>query len=361
MPSARPEFLRSRRDAAVRLAAFVMVVTPWLAFLVIAVTGVKTYDLWPQVLAYSSRTPLDLLLEAHPHTTRYALVYPCVFAWVHLGIPRTVTYGAVACFSLFGTSLLVTYGAGCCSRARFGGRVLQATLSSAGWVALALKMNGRLALAFLGVSMLVVLHMELLTGIRRSAAWIVSAHIVCLLFASVSSGTFMVALTTVALSGLLFAATRPREEPSRALALVVPQVALIILAAPVTFLFIRKNMNYYGGGLQSLAAMGAHGWGIFLLDQAESSPLMLVVSLALLVLLLGTVGPLLRGLYREKDPRGPPLVSVGAGILIGLYGYSTLLGGFPGLAMLGLGALPDALARVRRRLRPPLTALDVPA
>jgi hypothetical protein len=200
------------------------------------------------------------------------------------------------------------------------------------FVGLSLFMNGRLSFAFLGMAiLLLVLVRRGLDGIGnvRTILWFP----VILWLASVSSGTFAVALGTMIVYPVtLLFARFPSVRMGDAL-LLAPLAVGTLALSPLSLLFLRKNVDFYGGGIKGFFNMLNHGPGrmIYLIGPEVLTPL------ALLGLLLG--GFVAAVVLTRRRAVAPPTVAVALAVSVGVFGYSTLMMALPGMVLLLSAAL----------------------
>lgn len=314
-----------------------------LCFLLSVAIGVRRFTLWSQVtyLADQRLTPWDLNWLQHSHALRFALMYPVLQLAKLTGVDRDVAFSWAVAVVILLTARLVDR-----TRALATGDIRSWTAGRLGvyalFVGLSAFMNGRLAFALLGMALLLFVLVRRETrksSNLRTIIWFPLA----LWLASVSSGTFSVALGTMVLwpVSLLFA--RFPTMRVRDLVLCAPLALGGLAVAPLVELYVNKNVTFYGGGLAGFFNMLNHGPGRFIRLVAPE----ILAPVAVLSLLVGAM--LLLLLLGRARSMGPPIVSVTVAGVVGVFGYSTLMMGLPGLVVLCGAMMTPRWCRRRSR------------
>jgi hypothetical protein len=290
-------------------------------YLVLAATGHLQFSIWPQVLDHAYVSPLEVNFFTEAHGLRYILMYPILFLAHETGIEGDVLFTGEVMLMMLAVPVLLDR-----SRA-----IIRHDNRPWGWervffllffTGLSLTMNGRLAFAFLGISLLLwtMLRFERhQAGPARTIGFIGLA----LFLASVSTGTFMVALGTVVGWAALLGAW-PGRLFLREAAIAGIVLFGALLAAPLVELYVYKNLNFYEGDIVNMLN---HGPGVVLY---EGSP-WLTVPLVAGGAVLGTL--LLAGLLLAYPYLRPPILVMTFAACFGVFGYSTLSMGLPALLL----------------------------
>jgi hypothetical protein len=209
------------------------------------------------------------------------------------------------------------------------------------FVGLSLFMNGRLSFAFLGMALLLYVLVRRGLGRASNLRTVVWFPLV-LWLASVSSGTFTVALGTMTVWVVTLLFTRYPSVRLRDAVLLAPLAAGALALSPLVLLYVRKNVDFHGGGLQGFFNMLNHGPGMVIAMVGPE----IVAPLATIGLLLG--GFVVALVLTRQRAIAPPTVAIVVAMSVGVFGFSTLLMGLPGLVVLA-----GALLTPTRFRRPP--------
>ncbi len=193
------------------------------------------------------------------------------------------------------------------------------------FIEISLFMNGRLVLAFLGISLL---HYTLDRWIRRD---IHPASFVVLLFVGwyfccVSSGIMLVATLTVCTWLVVFIFRGFGNSP---LSLSEIAMSLLILLSiyfiyPVLAVEVLKEIMYYGG---NLIHMLDHGLGEYILKLGMFGIILLIfLSLAFLYFV--------SFVWKKYSEYRLFLIIISYSLALGLFGYATMLTGLPAVIVL---------------------------
>lgn len=248
--------LRQKRHCW-QICAFV-VATALLAGLL--ASGVRQYEIWSQI-DYLHRAEIDFgtlpTAGMMAHLPRYIVVSPSYHIAGWLGMDPNRVFGwyvyLLVCLTAW-IWLRVRIEVSMAPPTRYYGFLIPFLL--------ALLINGRFAFGLFGLSLiLLVLIRVRLYGFHF---WHVAAGLVGLLFTSVSSGIFTVGLLFALLTIIEFARSgnAQQEVRVRRLLLGIFIVALSIPVGGLFWIFMMKNMSYYGEGLAASLDMISHGFGM---------------------------------------------------------------------------------------------------
>ncbi len=284
--------------------------------------GLKRFLVWDQILALEDAGLWGVFSSLHPHALRWLLLTPTL-AFARFGHDPHLVFTVLCLLLLVATALLL---------ARAGTRILGDAAREPAlrvWcflplAVLSLTMNGRLIPAFAGLALLIALHVDRATGVRRDLGWFIAGQGVALLLLSVASGTFAVGACACAASWAGVVAGHRRDP--RVLAAVAGGV--LALAAGCLFL-ARKALRFFDGDpLQVLA----HGAG----SLVEPFGRGVTVAVCLTVVALAILGT---WAWRHPARAGIHLrVPIAASAVLGLLGWSTLVACVPAIVL--LAALP---------------------
>lgn len=303
-----------------------------LGYLAVIVLGIKQYSLWQQVLDLDGESAGQLLTGLHPHALRFLIVLPVFLLARNIGAPQDLVFSIfvslVFIFSAFFLACAV-------STSLWGDNRYRHRYYAQIFVPIALlsmAMNGRIAIAMLGLSMMVCAISSRLQNPTASATRFFFAAMVAVLLMSVSSGTIMVGVGSMlfyCVIGLIHFWPRPTRSQIRSL-----WVGLfsVILFSPFLFVGIDKNITFFGGGLEGAVNLVNHGFGSLL---PEATWLMPVFLIGGGFLAFSAVSHLHR-VYAAGDVTFPFQLVVVASLGLGIFGYSTLVVAAPALFALGV-------------------------
>ncbi len=314
-----------------------------LIFGLLVTSGIKTFTIWTQItdIYYVCLTetsgqyyhnPLALFAMHDPHALRYLAMWPLIEMSYLSGQDFATTY---PCYLL-----LVFYVTSC-----FLARILSMLQLSRNLTAtkfdqpcifailllVSLFMNGRLAMVFLGVSLILYAQLSFLVQQgRRIRLFLV--QFLGLLFCSVSSGTFTVACCMV----IIFQASVLAVQVMNAKKLNKPSLCYLVffavVCAPFMYIFALKNLSFFK---YSLSAMLLHGAPeIFYSYGVALNVLGVVFAAYCAIILFATMGWNLLSL-KKGGIYSPIILLIGLSLCLGIFGYSTLLTMLPALVVLG--------------------------
>lgn len=223
-------------------------------------TGGRHYEIWGQI-DYLHRAAFDFsslpTAGMMAHLPRYIVVSPSYLIAGWLGMDPNRVFGwyvyLLVCLTAW-IWLRVRIEVSMTPPTRYFGFLIPFLL--------ALVINGRFAFGLFGLSLiLLVLVRVRLYGFRF---WHVIAGLAGLLFTSVSSGIFTVGLLFAILTIIEFARSgnAQHEVRVRRLLLGLFIVALGIPIGGLFWIFMMKNMSYYGEGFTAALDMISHGFGM---------------------------------------------------------------------------------------------------
>ncbi len=290
-------------------------------YLSIVALGIKQYSLWQQVLDLDGESAGQLITALHPHALRFLIVLPVFLLARNIGAPQDLV------FSLFVTIVFVLsayYLACAVSTAIWGDNRYRHRYYAGIFLPIALlsmAMNGRIAIAILGLSILVCAISTRIRSPRQSVLKFLFAMLVALLLMAVSSGTIMVGvLSMLFFCGIGVFAHWPKPTRSQISSLWVG-IGAVVCFSPFLLVSIDKNVSFFGGGLEGAVNLINHGFGSLL---PEASWLMPVFILGASFLAFSALTHLTR-IYHRGDVTFPFQLVVLASLGLGIFGYSTLV------------------------------------
>lgn len=299
-------------------------------YVYLAWSGAFGYTIWGQIIDIAGSDPLWLLQQGHTHALRLMVVLPALYA------AQNTPYSADAIFGLYVGLAIVAAGylaARAACLAATGSLASIRFFSSPvllGLILVATQMNGRIAFAFFGFSLIVGAQVAFEMGRFRSIWWLLAQSLLGLFFMSVSTGAFLVGVATIfRLAVLPYPINWPYASKSRFLILAVSLGVLIGLYRLIRDA-VFKNIEFYGGGWGGALRMLQHGLGRFLPTDPPFLLLLAAAALAIGIPILGWLGHKLR----RHDPRGPIYMGLLFAACGGIFGLSTLMVGIP-LALAG--------------------------
>lgn len=320
-----------------RPTKFIHFVAPLICGALLSMLHIKTFEAWDQVtdLWDSGVSPLLLAVIGHPHFFRFLTAYP---GFLLEGILPTVG------FSLY---ISVYFAANVALWRHLTLLLAGRAPSAAGWLvflAAHLFMNGRGVIAWTGWLICVLVCVRLIRGDTGGVKPLLLVALSCWL-AAVSTGVFIVVVMALLFFYLQFR-RRARVHIARKIVIFAVTVPLLFYVGEYLILAIKKNIDFFGGGIDGVIHMLAHGLGRVLFG----SDILAVCLIALAAFLLLFLVMFVRMRKRSFTP------------LEQLLGYA-IFGGLFGLTVLTL-AVPIFLIyqQVRRAARGTAPALGaVPA
>jgi hypothetical protein len=275
--------------------------------------GIKSFEAWEQVsdLWETGVSPLFLAAVGHPHFFRFLTAYPgFLLEQAYPGFGFSLYISVFLAFNVALLRRVALLGAG-----RMPG--------AAGWtlfLAAHFFMNGRGVIAWTAWLLCVLICLRLVRGEERAVRGMLQAALACWL-AAVSTGVFIVVVAALVLFYMQYRRRRGAHI-GRKLALFALCAPLMYYTGQYLWLAIKKNIDFFGGGLSGMIHMLAHGLGRVLFG-----------SEVLAVCLVALAAFLLLFLYMLVRMRGRALAPLEQ--LLGV----TVFGGMFGLTVLTL-ALP---------------------
>lgn len=277
--------------------------------------GFKTFVVWPQI-TYLWETRLGLFegfQEFGAHGLRYALMFPILWTSELLGISYDLLFSYVILPIVFWTGHNCIIAVKECNP-EFRQSLLSSFLVFGSLTAIFFVMNGRIAMALLGYSLLLPALLAVQQRKRVNLVTIVmmlSGMILC----GVSSGTLVSAIAAFLLTvfiALGLIVTRLRLNRTTFVLAVTLALAVYVLGNSL-FIGILKNLEYFGGFVQMLD----HGYGRIFLDIVYGVPPWLLVISGVLLVLAGV-----SALQMFRYPHLTAVFILACGC--GAFGYSTL-------------------------------------
>ena len=268
---------------------------------------IHEFVLWDQVTIIRGIELKFNDLFSQAHLLRYILILPIFYFSELLKIDPDLIFEAISFFNLFLIAL------NCISLSDFylkKNTAMKCIFFTALLILISSFMNGRIIFALLGYSYLLLsVHRweySLIGNIRFTINSLIS-----LFLCSVSTGTF--------LSCIIFLITWMTIYSSQRSKLSIGFIfSLVFLAiSPIIYLYIFKNINFYGGGWNGLINMLQHGAGeVFYLFESDIL-LLILIEIFVITLVFGFF------YYKKKNNRLLMLILL-TSIVSGLFGYSTL-------------------------------------
>ncbi len=297
-------------------------------YLLPILAGWKTFLIWGQITALIGQSPIDLALGGNLHVLRYTVILPVLIVAKALGMPPDTLFGYAVFASVVGASWLLARSVAMAQGRppEYWDRYFPIPF---GFLALlSLNMNGRIAFAMLGFALLLAGQTAWVA--RRSSAFQVGwRQVVGLWLMSVSSGTFLVGLLSVGAFSLLAGLRHAPRIPRRDWRLFRLGAGLVLLLLPLGGLFLKKNVDFFGGGMEGFVKMLAHGAGR-VMPSADPVSWLLLAGLAAcfgLGALRWVRG--LKGELRADSAAAPLQIGAMFSVLGGLFGLSTFAAGIP--------------------------------
>ncbi len=281
--------------------------------------GFKQFSIWQQVLDLRLHHPVDLIREFHPHALRLTVVLPYLLLADATGLSADWLFSVAIGAAMIATGLLSGW---LLSALAFGGRnrFRCLLLTSVPILTLSLAMNGRIAFAMAGITLIAFQQTFWLMGKHAPFGCPPIWQLAGLWLASVSSGTLMVAFLLVLIgNGLVVLSDYPKLAGRNLPALVVFNFALL-LGTPMVIVGLQKNLRFFGGGIEGFFAMLRHGAGKIM------PPDFVLFTLSLTAFAAGgwMIAREVMRLVRSRGSEGPLYLTILLGLAGGAFGFSTL-------------------------------------
>lgn len=288
-------------------------------YLLFVVLSIKEFSIWPQItnlliendIEFNITTLATLVVTEHPHTLRVFLIFPIYVLAEFLFLDVKIVFSIVALFILFFSYYMILFIIkDYVSRKK-------AFLILIFLISISFFMNGRIMFSIFGNTLLLyLLYLNFYTLIKMNIFKKLFLYILAMWFVSVSSGTFMVFLLSVAFFyGLHFLVKLPYLN-KKVMWAFLAFLLLLILIYPIIEIFIDKNLTYYDG---SIINMLSHGIGKYLIKYIS-----IIIPFFVLVALLGPIVFLYIKSYKILIL---PFSMMLASISVGLFGLSSLVSG----------------------------------
>lgn len=279
-----------------------------LAGIVCSVTRVKIFEPWDQVIDLwdAGVSPLLLAVTGHPHFFRYVTAYP--------GFLLEEVYPDIG-FSLY-ISLFFAFNVVLWRKISL--LLMVRSPSLVAWMvflAAHFFMNGRGVIAWTGWLLCVSLCLGLVRGEAFGVRSFLLVAISCWL-AAVSTGVFIV----VVVAFVVFYVQYRRRTQRRLLRKMLAWAAAAPLLGYITqylVLAIQKNVDFFGGGIEGVIHMLAHGMGRVLFG-SELSAVLIVAAAAFSLLFLVFL------VKMRRRPFTPLEKLIGFAVGGGLFGLTVL-------------------------------------
>ena len=301
-------------------------------YIVSVFLGYVDFSLWGQVdYIHSTETRLAIWLH-HPHFTRYLLVYPVYLLADHLKTEPNYIFSVLV-------SLLIIHAS------KLTGKTIEKFIyfkrarssSLLLFVVLSFFMNGRIVFPLVAMAMLMLLLVRWWFGYYDSVLKTLCAIIIIFWLSSVSSGTFSVVyiLLIYWLAELLFHIIKQQSISNTNMRLLFSLLISISLLLPPFFVFLRKNLSYYGADLLNFMQLLQHGFGTIFFQFSTT-----ITVLLILLMIVGGINILYILIFLPKYR--PLLAGVLIGVAGGSFGYSTLAMALPPVIVLFIVSVVSA-------------------
>lgn len=269
--------------------------------------------------------PVELLLAVDLWGPRFLISYPAIWIaerWrLDLDSAFTIYGGLLMSAQTLVLANLVVHVMG--TKRAHPTRVLCTAFFLVFLLGLAATMNGRLAAAHLGIAVILLSQVRAIDhgSVTFTTWW---QHAIGMFLTMMTSGTAMVGFLQVACAPIILS-NRSHGRPTRRAAVILPVATVLLVALPIIQAGIEKNLEYWGGGFESMANMLEHGWGEFL----ASSGVIVGVGVAV----VGGSYTIIALKHGRNYPKLVPLlINIPTAVVCGIYGYSTLTMVLPALA-----------------------------
>lgn len=255
--------------------------------------------------------------EGHMHAIRLLIAYPGYIISRFCSIELNVGFGyyCILIFALFFRDLIILQRN---IKAKTDIRIVY-LMSGIFVMLLIFVMNGRIIFSFFGISIIIINNLKIWSGMNLNHGLLWS-YVAGIVFSMVSSGTMLVSIA-IAILGVILSRHFKEVLKSKILYL------YLILASPVIYFFskyivlmIKKNIDYFGGGISGVINMLSHGVGkILLVDNIILASIIVIGGICVLIINLAFIVQL----YKNKSAIFPVAVSCNISLYGSLFGIST--------------------------------------
>ncbi len=307
-----------------------------LAYFAIVPLGIKTFSVWHQIIELEGSS----INVSHPHMARYIVMLPVLIVSQVIKVNADVVFSYVVITLMCTTSYLLA-------------KLLSAVLSGSyvniprlfpltllPLAALSLAMNGRIALAMLGIVWIASAQIGDAAGLNRSKFGYGCSQVLGVMLASVSSGTVVIAFICVGAYNVIGPLLQWPKLPRASLARVGLGLLVALIAVPIVAAGVKKNLDFFGGDDNAMIRILHHGLGNYL----PTVPIV-AISLAIAFVLVGLTGWLfVLDKLISRGVRAPMVLASVLALMGGMFGISTLVSCTPMLyAMVLQNALRDKM------------------
>lgn len=274
--------------------------------LVYYVSPFHNFQLWSQVLILQGSTLQFENLFSQAHFLRFLLVLPTFLISDYFNLSYDFVF-SILCFVM--VMLIIINCKNIFLFFEKKGRNITLIYITVTFIAISAFMNGRVLFAFLGFSFLILSICRWENHCIGNANLIVRL-LISLFLCSVSSGTFLSTILAIIFWSSIYFKRRKGK-------LSVYLVIMLGAVSPIIFLYIAKNVNFYGGGIKGVFNMMNHGIGrvFYTLDLFSLCMLTFIVWLAFLGFMM---------VIKYQNKTKLLHLFIGTSGLAGLFGYSTL-------------------------------------
>jgi len=238
------------------LRGFILFYFLVVGYFILTLVGVVSFELWPQVEFFHTHQEFHVSdVYSEPHGIRYLIVWPVYFFSELTLIDKNLLFSCLCAFLIYLVSMLLFY-------------VLKANVHTINTNALAfiffftsciaIFMNGRLVIGFFALSLLIFFVFRL-NEKRHAGVWLMLLPLL-LFCAGATSGVFIAVYSAVALCIVVrFFSDHYTSKKNLDSACYWVLIAFLLLYFPVFLMMFNKNVDYYGGGVESVKNAIDHG------------------------------------------------------------------------------------------------------
>lgn len=288
------------------------------------INHIVQFPMFPQAMElYTRNESMSYwIMSGHPHAIRLLIIYPGVLIskLFQLELDMGVTVYSAALLLLIMYSMIRILILNQLNN-QFG-----CIASGLITIVLAIVMNGRLIFVFGGISLLVLAELEFRNN-EMSLLKLQLTTIIAALFTMVSSGTMIVAFAYIIMI-IPYRWNNMSTSNERKLfivillAMIVPVMSIIV---PYSIKMTKKNIDYYGGGMQGAINMIHHGLGRFI--DTNNHPLVIGLCFVGIIILLANI-VVFKLLARRRYIDLPLILLANLGVYGSVFGLSTGLTAF---------------------------------
>lgn len=287
----------------------------------------KVFSPWDQVLEIEGgalgQSLYDLIAMGHPHSIRYAVVWPVFFMAREVGLDNEVVFGWYVGAFLCGAALYNVKSVSAGIKLNGEGYLIS-TAVFAVLSLCALFMNGRGVIAFFGVAITVNAVLDILNRLRLPLIKMP----IGIMVSSVSSGTLMVSLSVILISMAMvlfrcvLCSGYIKFRAKKTIAIFGAMLTIVSgLFGWLLYALVDKGLAFYD---YSIVEMAGHGLGVVISSGGNAAWLILACGIGFAALLPLILPVVIRGASVLSGHGVTNLSLVVGCVVCGFFGFTAL-------------------------------------